>query len=185
MRATRGSLPAREPIGCAVRAVRPRRANASFCAMNEEGPPLIVRVACHVREARAAQGLAASRVALAAGIDPGHLRRVEAGTIDLRLSTLERLARALRVEVAALVAGPVKVAEGAPPRAHALALGATLRRCRVARGWTHAELAARAHVSPQYLQRVERDRQSPTVRVLVRIADALGVPAARLVGGEG
>lgn len=138
-------------------------------------------VARRLRTTRAALGASRVAVAVWAGVDPGHLRRLEEGAVDPRLSTLLRLARALGVGVGELVV------DDAPPRpappARGPSLGRALQRARAERGVTRADLARRASVSPQYLQRVESDRQSPTVRVLRRLAEALGVSAGVLVDG--
>lgn len=55
-------------------------------------------------------------------------------------------------------------------------LGGELRRLRTARGVTQAALAERAGVSLIYVQSLEQGvRRSPSLPVLERLADALGV----------
>ena len=55
-------------------------------------------------------------------------------------------------------------------------LGGELRRLRMARGVTQAALAERAGVSLIYVQSLEQGvRRSPSLPVLKRLADALGV----------
>jgi transcriptional regulator with XRE-family HTH domain len=62
-------------------------------------------------------------------------------------------------------------------------LGATIRHCREATGLTQAELAVRAVIDRSYLCGIESGKRSPTVLVLMRIAQCLGPPPAALLGG--
>ncbi|MEU5613045.1 XRE family transcriptional regulator [Streptomyces sparsogenes] len=60
-------------------------------------------------------------------------------------------------------------------------LGARVQGLRHARGLTLQRLAHAAEVSVSMLSSVERGQKAPTVLVLARIADGLGVPLADLV----
>lgn len=62
-----------------------------------------------------------------------------------------------------------------------LTLGARVQGLRHERGLTLQQLAAAAEVSVSMLSSVERGQKAPTVLVLARIADGLGVPLAELV----
>jgi transcriptional regulator with XRE-family HTH domain len=53
---------------------------------------------------------------------------------------------------------------------------APIRGAREARGIGLNELARRVGIDRAYLSRIERGQQSPSVRVLKRIADALNLP---------
>ena len=66
-------------------------------------------------------------------------------------------------------------------------LGARARSLRRDRGLTLQDLAGAAEVSASMLSSVERGRKAPTVVVLARIADGLGVPLGELIapGGSG
>jgi transcriptional regulator with XRE-family HTH domain len=55
------------------------------------------------------------------------------------------------------------------------ALGALLRRLRLARGERLADTARRAGVSPQYLSEVERGLKEPSSEMIAAIGGALGV----------
>ncbi len=57
-----------------------------------------------------------------------------------------------------------------------------LRRCRVWRRHSQAELAARAGISAKYVGELERDERHPTLPVVERLAGALEVDVAVLVG---
>jgi transcriptional regulator with XRE-family HTH domain len=57
-----------------------------------------------------------------------------------------------------------------------------VRRLRQERGWTQEELADRVGLSARYIGQIERAQASMTVSVLGRIANALKVEPAQLVG---
>lgn len=65
-----------------------------------------------------------------------------------------------------------------------VALGGRLQALRHDRGLTLQQVAAAAEVSVSMLSSVERGRKAPTVVVLGRIADGLGVPLADLVAQD-
>jgi len=64
-------------------------------------------------------------------------------------------------------------------------LGARIQALRRDRGLTLQELAAAGAVSASMLSSVERGRKAPTIVVLARIADGLGVPLDGLIVGDG
>ena len=55
---------------------------------------------------------------------------------------------------------------------------ATLRR---ARGWSQEELASRASVDRSYLAGIERGLRNPSLRSLIKLANALKVGVAELL----
>jgi transcriptional regulator with XRE-family HTH domain len=61
-------------------------------------------------------------------------------------------------------------------------LHVTIKRLREAKGWNQRGLAKRARVSPGYIGLVELRQRSPSIAVLQRVAKALGVPVAELLG---
>jgi transcriptional regulator with XRE-family HTH domain len=54
-------------------------------------------------------------------------------------------------------------------------LGAELRKAREAAGLTQEKLAFAAKLSREYVNQLEQDRKSPTVKVLLRLCTAMGV----------
>ena len=66
----------------------------------------------NLRRLRVEQGLSQERLALAAGIDRAYVGRVERGSENVTIITLEAMARALSVPVAVLLTEP---APGASP----------------------------------------------------------------------
>ena len=69
-------------------------------------------------------------------------------------------------------------------------LGDELRKARLKAGLTQEQVAARARISREYVSQLERNRQSPTVDMLLRVCAMLKVSASRLIakvekGGPG
>jgi transcriptional regulator with XRE-family HTH domain len=66
-----------------------------------------------------------------------------------------------------------------------VALGAAIRRARVANGFSQEYLAHHAEVDRSYLGRVERGDNNAAILTLVRIAHALGLSASELIKDAG
>lgn len=60
-------------------------------------------------------------------------------------------------------------------------LGDELRKARNRAGLTQEQVAAKARISREYVSQLERNRQSPTVDMLLRICRILSVPAAQII----
>lgn len=56
-------------------------------------------IAKALREARAEKGLSQRALSIVAGVPQGHISKIETGAVDLRLSSLIELARALDLEL--------------------------------------------------------------------------------------
>jgi transcriptional regulator with XRE-family HTH domain len=65
------------------------------------------------------------------------------------------------------------------------ALGARVRALRSERGWTQEQLAHHTGFDRKSVNRIENAAYSPSVDRLFLLADALGVPAADLLGDPG
>lgn len=63
-------------------------------------------------------------------------------------------------------------------------LGGNVRRLRVARGLTQEHLAQDAGIDLTYLGGIERGRRNPSIKVVGRLAQALGVEAVSLLEKE-
>ena len=61
------------------------------------------------------------------------------------------------------------------------ALGQALRSLRTRRKWSQTDLALRADVDRNYISLIELGRNSPSVRLLFKLCDALDVSAADLL----
>ena len=66
----------------------------------------------------------------------------------------------------------------------AAALGPRLRELRTRRGLSLEQLAARSGVSRAMLSKVERGENTPTITVVLKVASALEIGAAELIGVE-
>ncbi|GAC1394554.1 MAG: hypothetical protein NVSMB47_03690 [Polyangiales bacterium] len=76
----------------------------------------------------------------------------------------------------------VEVATGdAAAQSFVASFGEGMRRLRLAHGWTQAELAGKAALSPNYVARLERGELGPSLFVAHRIAVALGVELDALI----
>jgi transcriptional regulator with XRE-family HTH domain len=60
-------------------------------------------------------------------------------------------------------------------------LGKELKNAREAAGLSQEKLAFEAEIDRSYVSLLENDRKSPTLDVLCRLGDALGLPASELV----
>lgn len=161
-----------------------------------------------VREATRAIGLKIRALRLAAGwtleqaseaidLDPRHLQRVETGVVSPSASTLLRIADALGVPVSTLVdtiplleqppkhpALPAAVGQFDDPDTMPTRVGRHIAMLRRERGRTQALLASEAGLTEQYVQRVESGLQNPSLKVLARLARALGVALPEVVRVE-
>jgi transcriptional regulator with XRE-family HTH domain len=63
-------------------------------------------------------------------------------------------------------------------------LGDNIRRLRKARGLTQEQLAHEAGMAMRYVAGVERGEENPSLRFLIKMADALGVEPAALLTRE-
>lgn len=63
-------------------------------------------------------------------------------------------------------------------------VGANIRRLRKAKGLTQEQLAHEAGMAMRYVAGVERAEENPSLRFLVKIAEALGVEPAALLRRE-
>jgi transcriptional regulator with XRE-family HTH domain len=76
---------------------------------------LLADVGHRIRESRAAQGLSLEQLARLTGISAPALSLIETGKRDPRLTTLKRIADALRVPIAKLIADGSDAAERSAP----------------------------------------------------------------------
>jgi transcriptional regulator with XRE-family HTH domain len=63
-------------------------------------------------------------------------------------------------------------------------IGTAVRACRTKLGWSQAVLAERLDSSVEYVSLMERGQRLPSVGMLVRLAQILGVSAGSLLGEE-
>ena len=63
-------------------------------------------------------------------------------------------------------------------------LGANIRRLRKAKGLTQEQLAHDAEIAMRYVAGIERGEENPSLRFLVKIAEALGAEPADLLSRQ-
>ncbi len=69
-------------------------------------------------------------------------------------------------------------------RAVVSAIGARVRRLRRSRGLSQIVLAELAGVHYNTLKRIESGEANPSIEVLLKLADTLGVSIVQLIGGK-
>ena len=62
-------------------------------------------------------------------------------------------------------------------------LGRNLRRLREAQGLSQEKFAFEAHIHRTYISDIERGARNPTITIVQKLADALGVTASDLLTG--
>ena len=62
-------------------------------------------------------------------------------------------------------------------------LGKSIKNARLKRGWSQMYLAAEAGLDKSYIGAIERAEVNPSVKIIVQIADALGVSVVALFQG--
>lgn len=60
-------------------------------------------------------------------------------------------------------------------------LGRNVRRLRLREGWSQEDYAERADIHRTYLSDIERGERNPTIKVVEKLAVALGVSASDLL----
>jgi transcriptional regulator with XRE-family HTH domain len=63
-------------------------------------------------------------------------------------------------------------------------LAERIKALRSAKGWSQEQLAERASIQRSYLADLERGYRNPSVRTLVKVANALGVSPSELLAVE-
>ena len=136
---------------------------------------------------RAARGLTWEKLRKSSHVSVRQIARIEAAEepVEVREETMRRLATTLEVEPAVL-AGEANVPGnlGGPEIKPAKIAPGILLELRKRKDWSRRELAEKARVSPQLIERVERQDEAVTVRsrTLGRLARALGVEEPVLRG---
>ncbi|MBC2667196.1 helix-turn-helix transcriptional regulator [Novosphingobium flavum] len=63
-------------------------------------------------------------------------------------------------------------------------LGRNVRALREAKGWSQEDYADRAGIHRTYVSDIERGRRNPTITVVEKLAEPLGVTAGALLDGD-
>lgn len=142
------------------------------------------RFGAAVRNTRIAMGLTLDEATSQCGVHARHLQKIETGVVSPGITTVLRIASGFGVDVTELLPARTieqPLADGAPPSSPEAPsqtdtlhrIGLKIRQARITAHLSQRELAERASISAQYLQRIEAGRQSMAVLVLLRVAAAL------------
>lgn len=59
-----------------------------------------------------------------------------------------------------------------------------IRRFRERKGWSQEDLASAASLHRTYVSGIERGKRNPTIKIVLKLAEALEVPPSALFGEE-
>jgi len=62
-----------------------------------------------------------------------------------------------------------------------LAIGAFIRKKRLAKSWTQEKLSSEASLSNRYLQRIEAGDRTPSLIIIFKLASALGMSPEKII----
>lgn len=127
-----------------------------------------------LRAAREAERMSVSILAALVDVEPGHLRLLERGQRLPSIELVGRLEEALAVTAAELGAS-------LPERASMSIDGKKLRAARERRHLAVNDLAEQVKIGPRYLRLLEQGARQPSVGLVGRLEEALGVTASDLV----
>ena len=136
-----------------------------------------------ILELRDRKGLSRQALAAKAHVSERQLARIETEDVQVRSTTLERLARALDVDGAVILgAEPLPAAddEESPLEINPQ----SLRALREAKRLSRRQLAAKSRVSERQLARLESSRKAVRSTTFKRIAEALGTDSEKLSGAS-
>ena len=129
-------------------------------------------------QVRAARGLSRERLAKASHVSVRQMARIEAAEepVEVRETTMSRLAAALEVDTAVLAGeAPLPANLDVPEIKPTKILPEVLAKLRKSLGWSRRELAKKARVSSQLIERIEGKAEPVSVKPLTsaRLAQAL------------
>ncbi|MBO8126349.1 MAG: helix-turn-helix domain-containing protein [Firmicutes bacterium] len=105
------------------------------------------------------------------GVSPSYLSEIEQNKKRPSIKTVMRIAEALGIDANALL--PPELSQNGPEEE--IYLGGKLKVARVRKGWNLTKTSKLAGISPAYLSQIERGQVNPSIDVLKRLADVLGI----------
>jgi transcriptional regulator with XRE-family HTH domain len=139
-----------------------------------------VRLANNLRQMRDAQALSLHSVSERAHVERKYLRNLESAKLNPSLKTLERIAGALGMNVATLLAEPGEWYAASPLPTETL-LALNLKRFRKTRSWSTADAETRIAMNATYLSYMETGRNNCTLRTLDKLAVGFNVTVSALL----
>lgn len=137
------------------------------CYIKEGVTPL----ATAIKNARIAKGYSQNDLSSSSGISSDHISRIECGSINPYLSTLELICKALEISLDELL----KNSEYRGYDASLYLLGSTIRNARKAKGYTQKDFADLCGVCVRALSVIENGKIIPHMSTLKKICKALSL----------
>lgn len=132
-----------------------------------------------IKAIRESRGLTQNDVAEILGVSTAAISQYENGNWSMRLSTLNKLADALRVPVAEILG-----TDSAEQSEISLAIGQRIKTERKKAGMTQKELAEKAGLAVGTIQQYERGLRRPNYDALNKLKVAFGMPASTIAEWE-
>lgn len=151
-------------------------------------PSAVVLLAANVLRLRQQGRWSARAFSEHAGIGRNTLRAIEAAESKVKgveLGTVDRLARALGVDVSTLFAEGNATPKPWPGAGSMDRVGDAIKRVRKARGMTQEDLADGARIPREVVARIEGKAGIPSLATLERIAAALDLQVESLLSSAG
>lgn len=138
------------------------------------------RLAESMQAHRSRRSLSLHALSDLAAVDRKLLRGLEKAAMNPTLRTLDRVAQAFGISVAALLGtGATSEARGLFDAPTLVALN--VKRLRRERDWTAADVETRIKMKAAYVSFIETGRRGCTLQTLIRLADAFGIDVAELL----
>jgi len=154
--------------------------------------PSLVALGAAIRRARKERGISQEELASRSAVDRSYMSSIERGQQNPGIVSVLRIARAMQMNAAELIARehpphqphPLHPPESArrPPPSARERLAQHVRDYRHARDWSQAEMAGHTGLHRTYIGAIEQARANASIDNIERIALALGVDIADLLG---
>jgi len=148
--------------------------------------PSLVALGAAIRRARKERGISQEELASRSAVDRSYMSSIERGQQNPGIVSVLRIARAMQMNAAELIARehvPRPPEAPRPPLPSARErLAQHVRDYRHARDWSQAEMARHTGLHRTYIGAIEQARANASIDNIERIAVALGVDIADLLG---
>jgi len=148
--------------------------------------PSLVALGAAIRRARKERGISQEELASRSAVDRSYMSSIERGQQNPGIVSVLRIARAMQMSAAELIVReqPPRppVASAAPLPSARERLAQRVRAYRLERDWSQAEMARHTGLHRSYIGAIEQARANASIDNIERIAIALGVDIADLLG---
>ena len=144
---------------------------------------LVMQVGAAIRRLRRTRGISQTTLARRAKLTRTYMSSVEAGRKNLTVRTLAGLARGLDAQIYEFFL-PGEQRLTAPRISKSPPVGVIVRKLRRERGLSQQRFAKAARLNQGYLAGIETGKRNPTLGMLARIAEGLGVAIETLFSAD-